>query len=166
MVGDSIVQPLSVRPALAPALALTVATPPEHGWAGQATLDFSTSALQRHDADGTTTDLGNVSTLGFTVGVRRDIAAGFTAAAGAGGLKYFPGYDTGIFRQGAGSIAGLAMVTVEYTPAAATRYGLAAQARYDVHRFITPALEREGFTSPRTVHRVALAVRFAWQPAQ
>jgi|SRR5881628_662821 len=166
MVRDTIVEPLTVRPALAPTLALTVTTPLERGWAGQATLDFSTSGLQRHDADGTTADLGRVSTLAFSVGVRRGVAPGLSAAAGAGGLKYFPANHTGIFRQGAGSIAGLGVVTVEYAPAAAARYGLAAQVRYDVHRFITPALQREGFDSPRTVHRVALAVRVAWQAAR
>lgn len=162
MVRDAIVTPLTVRPALAPTLALTVTTPLERGWAGQATLDVSTSALERHDADGTTTNLGRVSTLAFTVGVRHGVAAGLSAAAGAGGLTYFPAHDTGIFRQGAGSIAGLGMVTVEYALAAGVRYGLAAQARYDVHRFTTPALRSEGFDSARTVHRVTLAVRLAW----
>lgn len=165
MVRDAIVTPLTVRPALAPTLAVTVTTPLQRGWGGQATLDVATSMLERHDADGTTTDLGRLSTLAFTVGVRRGVAAGLFVAAGAGGLKYFPARESGIFREGS-SLAGLGMVTVEYAPAAVARYGLAVQARYDVHRFITPALRSEGFDSPRTVHRVALAARIAWQAAR
>jgi hypothetical protein len=166
LVHDAIVTPLSVRPALAPTLAVTVTTPLEHGWAGQAMLDFSTSALERHDADGATADLGRLSTLAFTAGVRRAVAAGLTAAAGAGGINYFPADETGIFRQGSGSIAGLGAVSVEYAPTMARRHGLAMQARYDVHRFITPALKSEGFDAPRTVHRVALAIRVALGTAQ
>jgi len=162
LVHDSIVTPFDVRPALAPALAVTAATPVGERWTAQATLDFSSSTLERHDVGGGTTGLGRVSTLAFTVGLRRPLAAGFAASLGVGGLKYFPANATGIFRQGSGAIAGLGAITVEYAPAAGARYGLGVQARYDAHRFITPALQSEGFDSPRLVHRVSLAVRAGW----
>jgi len=162
LVHDSIVSAFDVRPALAPALAVTAATPVGERWTAQATLDFSTSPLERHDADGTTTGLGRVSTLAFTVALHRPLPAGFAVALGVGGLKYLPADATGIFRQGSGAIAGLGQVTVEYAPAAGARYGLGVQARYDAHRFSTPALQSEGFDSPRLVHRVTLAVRAGW----
>jgi len=162
LVHDSIVTPFDVRPALAPALAVTAATPVGERWMAQATLDFSTSTLERHDAAGTTTGLGRVSTLAFTVGLRRALPAGFAAAVGVGGLKYLPADATGIFRQGSGAIAGLGQVTVEYALVAGARYGLGVQARYDAHRFVTPALQSEGFDSARLVHRVTLAVRAGW----
>jgi hypothetical protein len=103
-----------------------------------------------------------VSTLAFTVGLRRPLPAGFAAAVGVGGLKYLPAEATGIFRQGSGAVAGLGAITVEYTPAAGARYGLGVQAHYDVHRFATLALRSEGFDSPRLVHRVMLAVCAGW----
>jgi hypothetical protein len=162
LVHDSIVTPFDVRPALAPALAVTAATPVGEPWTAQVTLDFSTSTLERHDPDGTTTGLGRVSALAFTVGLRRPLAAGFAAALGVGALKYLPANAAGIFRQGSGAMAGLGTITVEYAPAAGARYGLGVQARYDAHRFITPALQSEGFDSPRLVHRVTLAVRAGW----
>src|SRR5256886_12345372 len=99
LVHDSIITPVVLRPALAPALAVTAATPLDERWTAQVTLDFSTSTLERHDADGTTTGLGRVSTLAFTVGLRRPLGAGFAAGAGVGGLKYLPAGETGIFRS-------------------------------------------------------------------
>src|SRR5207302_10793315 len=121
LVHDSIVTPFDVRPALAPALAVTAATPVGERWTAQATLDFSSSTLERHDVGGGTTRLGRVSTLAFTVGLRRPLAAGFAASLGVGGVKYFPANATGIFRQGSGAIAGLGAITVEYAPAAGAR---------------------------------------------
>lgn len=159
LVHDSIVTPFDVRPAIAPALAVTAATPLAGGWAAQATLDFSPSTLRRHDADGTTADLGRVSTLAFTVGLRRQLPAGITAGAGIGGLKYFPADETGIFRLGSGTVAGLGALSVAYPLAPLARYRLAVQARYDLHRFLTPALRAEGFDTARPVHRITLAIR-------
>src|SRR2546430_3457154 len=83
IVHDSIVAPFDLRPAMAPALAITATSRTAGPWAAQATLDFSTSTLQRHDA-GATADLGRVSTLAVTVGVQRRPPAGL-AAPGAQG---------------------------------------------------------------------------------
>src|SRR5439155_371728 len=90
------------------------------------------------------------------------ITSGLACAAGAGvgGLKYLPAGETGIFRSGAGGVLGLAGAVVSYAPPrVGGRWQLGIEARYDVHRFITPALRSEGFTSARTVHRIALALR-------
>jgi len=42
--------------------------------------------------------------------------------------------------------------------------GLALRARYDIQRFLTPALRNEGFTSGELVHRVALTL--GWSVGQ
>ena len=164
LVHDSIVTPFDVRPSLAPALAVTATSRTAGPWAAQGTLDFSTSTLERHDAGGATADLGRLSTLALTVGVRRRFPAGVTASAGAGGLKYFPAGETGIFREGAGGVLALASAALSYAPPGAVagpwRFGV--EARYDVHRFITPALRTEGFTSGRVVHRIALSLEAGW----
>src|SRR3989442_13102444 len=111
---------------------------------------------------GTSADLGRLSVLALTVGLRRPLRGGFTVGAAVGGLKYLPAGETGIFRSGAGGVFALAGAVASYTPPRAVgRCRLGGEARYDVHRFITPALRSEGFTSARTVHRVALALRAA-----
>jgi len=163
VVHDSIVAPFDLRPAMAPALAITATSRTAGPWAAQATLDFSTSTLQRHDA-GATADLGRVSTLAVTVGVQRRLPAGLAAAARVDGLKYLPADDTGIFRSGTGGVLALAGAALSYAPPGAVagpwRFGV--EARYDVHRFLTPALRAEGFTSGRVVHRIALALEAGW----
>jgi len=163
IVHDSIVAPFDLRPALAPALAVTATSRTAGPWAAQATFDFSTSTLQRHDP-GATADLGRVSTLAVTLGVQRRLPGGLAAAARVGGLKYLPADDTGIFRSGAGGVLALAGAALSYAPPGAVagpwRFGV--EARYDMHRFITPALRAEGFTSGRVVHRIALALEAGW----
>ena len=162
LVRDSIVTPFDVRPALAPVVVVTLAAPLQHDWAPVVTVDFSTSTLTRHDADGSCTNLDRVSTLAFTVGVRRRLPAGFTVGAGAGGLKYLPSEDSGIFRQGSGALAGVGALTLGHVlPLGAGRH-VSIEARYDLHPFITPALRAEGFDASRLVHRVALTVRTDW----
>jgi hypothetical protein len=158
VVHDSIVTPFDVRPALAPAVAVTLAAPLEHGYAAQVTFDFSTSELQRQEADGSSVDLGRTSTAALTVGLERQLPAGFSAQIGVGGIKYF-GESSGIFRLGSGSIAGLGALTLAHTLPLGGHYGFTVEARYDVHGFTTPALREEGFDSPLTVHRVALSIR-------
>ena len=158
LVHDSIVTPFDVRPALAPTVAVTVATPLERGWAAQGTLDFSTSELVRHDADGSSVALGRVSTAAFTIGLQRRLPAGFSARIGVGGLKYIPGEHSGIFRLGSGPIAGLGALTLCRALPVGRRFSFAVEARYDMHPFMTQALRDKGFDSPRLVHRVALAI--------
>jgi len=159
LVRDSIVTRFDVGPALAPMVAVTLATSLERGWGAQATLDFSTSGLRRHHADGSSVAFGRVSTAAFIVGLERRLPAGFSARIGFGGLKCIPGDKSGIFRLGGGSIAGLGALALGFTLPAGGPYSFAVEARYDVHGFTTPALRDEGFTSPRTVHRVALTLR-------
>ena len=161
LVHDSIVTPFDVRLALAPVAAITVAGPRERSWTPTVTLDFSMSNLERHDADGTTATLGQVTTIAFTVGLTRALPGGFTAGIGVGGLKYLPSDDTGIFRSGSGALAGVGALTLGHPfPIGGQRLTLAA--RYDIHGFTTPALEDEGFHGLRAVHRVALTIRTDW----
>jgi hypothetical protein len=159
LVHDSIVTPFTVQPALAPALALAVVAPLQHGWAVQAMLDGSSSQLERHDVSGATTDLGRVGAAAFTVGLRHRVRGRFAAAGAVGALKYFPSDEQGIFRSGSGPLAGLGMLTVDYQVTTGPGAGFALEARYDVHAFTTPALQQEGFTSSQLVHRVSLSLR-------
>ena len=166
MVHDSIVTPFDVRPATAPDLAVSATTPLNDPWSAVATLDVSWSRLERHDQDGTTAGLGGLGALALTVGVARRLAPGLAADAAIGGLKYLSAADNGIFAQGTGGVTALGALGVSYAlplGGSALR-GLALRARYDIQRFLTPALRNEGFTSGELVHRVALTL--GWSVGQ
>jgi hypothetical protein len=158
LVHDSIVRPFSVRPALAPAVAVALGTPFQRGWAARVTVDVSTSEMRRHTVDGSTVSLGRVGTAAFTVGLARRLPMGFSARLGVGGLKYFPGDQSGVFRLGSGPIEALGALAIGHGLFAGGRYRLAIEARYDVHWFTTPALRNEGFLSGQPVHRLALVI--------
>jgi len=154
LVHDSIVTPFAVRPAVAPALSAAAYLPLKPPWQGVATLDASITRISRHDSDGTTTNLGRLSTIMFCVGLRRDISKKLSAGLDIGGLKYLPADETGIFNLGAGPLAGVGGLVMEWQLSP----GLAIEARYDIHQFTTPALDAEGFTSATLVQRVTLSL--------
>lgn len=162
LVHDSVVTPFDLRPALAPALLLSVRDELRPGWSADATLDVSPSGLRRHEGSGSF-EAGSFTALAFTVGLQRHFAAGISARVGVGGMRYAAG-QTGVFRGGSGGIFPLGTVATTYALPApfARKYQLEVEARYDVHRFITPALRTEGFTASRPVHRAALLVRVGW----
>ena len=158
LVHDSLgIDAIATRPRIGPAFTAGVSTPLEERWSVEALLDFSTSGLES-SFDGATTDLGTLGTLAFAVVVQRSITGPLAARVGIGVLKELPSEDQGIFRSGAGTPAALATLGVAYRLPITMRYGLALDARYDAHRFSTPALAEVGF-EPRWVHRVAVAVR-------
>lgn len=158
LVHDSIVVPVDAQPAIGPALTLAISERTKGTWTPDATLDVSWASLRRHEG-GTSTEFNSVTVIALTVGVRRQVANGLSARAGVGGLKYLPGDETGLFRGGSGLWA-VGNVSLYWTPAAlggaAHDFGLSL--RYDVHRFSTPALHADGFTSAQLVHRVALGI--------
>lgn len=162
LVHDSIVSPFDVRPSLAPDLAVSATTRLDGPWSAGAMLDFSWSRLERHEADGTTADLGGLSTLALTVELVRRFPFGLDAEAGIGGLKYLPGSESGIFGQGTGGVMPLGALGLTYAPPLGARHGLALRARYDIHRFLTTALRNEGFASGAFVHRLTLGVRWSF----
>lgn len=158
LVSDSIVRPLEVRQAIAPVLTLGLITPSDERWSGEAALDVTFTGIRRDEA-GATVDLGSLTTLSFTVAVRRGLAADLSARAGAGALFYRPEREAGIFSGGTSGAAPVGLLGVTWAPPAGRRYGLALDLRYDVHRFITPALKSVGFGDSRIVHRLAFALR-------
>jgi hypothetical protein len=149
---------------IGPAFTLSVGTPLDERWSVEALLDFSTSGLEP-SFGGATTDLGAVGTLAFAVVVRRTIVGPLAGQVGIGALQYLPAEERGIFRDGPGALSPLGMLGATCAlPFGLTggRYDLAVEARYDFHRFTTPALTAEGLDGRQSVHRVALAVRAGW----
>jgi hypothetical protein len=152
LVHDSIVTPFDLRPTLAPALQVSVRDELRPRWSVDATLDVTPSGLRRHESGGSF-DAGSFTALAFTIGLRHQVATGVTARLGVGGLAYAAD-QTGVFRQGTGGFFPVAALAATYTPF--RRLGI--EARYDVHRFSTPALRGVGFTGPRPVHRFTVGV--------
>jgi hypothetical protein len=167
LVHDSIVTPFDLQPSLAPALLVSVRDELRPGWSADAALDVTPSGLRRHEATGGSVDAGSFTAFAFTVGLRRHFAPGASARLGVGGLRY-AGSQTGVFREGSGGLFPLGTVAATYAlplPFARKRQ-LEVEARYDVHKFITPALRTEGFRAARPVHRVAVLVRIGWGGAE
>ena len=160
LVHDSVVAPFDLRPAIAPALLVTVRGELKPGWSADGTVDVTPSSLRRHEASGTF-DAGSFAALAFTVGLRREISWGLSARAGIGALKYVAA-QTGLFREGSGGLFPLGTLAATFTPRFGAHRRLAFEARYDLHRFITPAMRTHGFVDSRRVHRIALLVRLGW----
>lgn len=158
LVHDSIVSPLDVSQRLGIALGAGIATPVQRRWSGEAAVDVTFTGMTREEAGGST-DLGALRTLTVTAAARRQLAATIAARAGVGALYYLPAEDAGIFRSGTGGVTPLGLVGVTWAPPWGSRYGFVLDVRYDIHRFITPALRATGFTEGRLVHRVAVGAR-------
>lgn len=159
LVHDSIVTSIDLRPTIAPTLLLTARDELRGPWSADATVDVSVSGLRRHEGGGSF-DAGSFTAIAFTVGMQRQVTPGVAARLGVGGLVYAAA-ETGVFRQGHGGVFPTAALAVTYAPpfAWAAQRGLQLEARYDVHRFITPALRSVTFNNPRPVHRIGLGVR-------
>ncbi len=162
---DSIVTAFDVRAALAPAATVSAGLPLRAPWTAELTLDVSTSGVARHDANGTVAPITHLTTFALGVVLARTLPRGFTVRAGVGGLKYLPSERIGIFRDGSGGVAPFGAAAVAWTPPVPLARRLAVEARYDLHRFLTPALRNEGFTNSRTIHRVAVAIRYTLRGA-
>ena len=156
LVKDSIVAPIDLKPGLAPALQLSVRDQLRGPWTGDLTLDLSPAQLEREES-GTTSDAGSASAVAITLGLRRELHAGVAARLALGGLFYLTD-ETGVFRQGNGGLFPLLALGASYAPSFGAKHRLEVALNYDVHRFITPALQSVGFNAPRPAHRVALAV--------
>ena len=162
LVHDSLVTAFDLRPALAPALLVSVRDELRPGWSADATLDASPSGLRRHEVGGSF-DAGSFTTFAFTVGLRRHFTPNASARVGVGGMRYLAS-ETGVFREGTGGIFPLGSIAATYALPLpfAQKHQIEIEARYDIHRFITPALRTEGFSSALPVHRVAVLVRAGW----
>jgi len=159
IVHDSIVTPLDVRPALAPAFSAAFGFPLNGPWRVEALIDVSTSALQVHSG-AAVTDATHLTLLSFGVGLRRRFEPWLSGRLAVGGLSYLPAGDIGLFHDGTGGLAPFGQVALDLAPTVMARHRLSFEAQGDLHRFLTPALKADGFTDSRPVYRLALAIRF------
>ena len=156
LVRDSLVAPIDLRTAIAPALAIGVRDAMRGPWSFDGGLEFSRATLDRQES-GTSTDIGSVSIVALTVGLRRVLRPDVAAKLAFGGLVY-RGNSTGVFANGNGGLFPLVSLGASYLPKIGAARALELGLQYDLHRFITPALRNVGFNKARPVHRIALTV--------
>jgi hypothetical protein len=157
LVHDSIVAPIDVRAALSPSIGIVLEAPLGSRWSGDAALDVSRAALRREEPGTPDTDLGAAYIVTGGVSVSRALRAGVSGRIGIGAVRYVAD-SRALFARGEPAITAIGWAAVRFQP----RLGagrLTIEARYDVHRFTTPALENVGFRSARTVHGLTLLLR-------
>ena len=156
LVKDSVVVPIDLQPAIAPTVQVSLRNAFPGPWTGDATLDISHAGLDRRES-GSSVNVGSLTNVALTLGLRRTLGSGVMARLGFGGLVYSAS-EPGVFSQGNGGLMPLVSLSGTYAPKFAATHGLEISAQYDLHRFITPALRSTGFNRPRPVHRLAIAL--------
>lgn len=157
MVRDSIVQPIAVRPGIAPSLGFTLETDLDQDW--RVALGFSTAwtRLSRHSA-GSSARVVPLTWWTPLVSLSRLVLGPVTARVTVGAIAYDPDYTDGNLFSGGAPIVPLVgfVVGVEQTRGNSLRYAI--ELGYDLHRFSTSALRDEGFSGEQAVHRVSLSI--------
>ncbi|HUR96025.1 MAG TPA: hypothetical protein VMY76_15705 [Gemmatimonadales bacterium] len=157
LLRDVIVEEITVRPSIAPMLALGASLPigPRGYRVG---LEGALASAKFHSSeDGTDTDLGTLRTGTLLLNLEGPLHRSFRWRVGLGGLKYWPSDKDGIFRQGA-PVRLLAGAGLDYRRPVLSKWDLLTSLRYDFHRFTTEELKDRGFSQTQGVSRVSLSV--------
>ncbi len=124
-------------------------------------------ALARSDAEvdeaGATATLTSLTTATITAGLEGRIRDPLSWRVAFGAIKYLPGEEIGVFREG-GPWRWVAGAGLDWSRPLNERMSLTAGLRYDYHRFTTDALRDQGFANPEALHRVALTVGLGGLP--
>jgi len=154
LVNDNLGGPITLRPAIAPTLALNVSHPVGQGYRMALEGQFGTSTLNVDDS-GATDDLGTLRTLGLVVLLDGPIASTFRWHAGGGALFYKPTDPQGVFLDGSLS-RWLLVAGATWSKRVAAELELVATARYDFSTFTTSHLSDVGYSQFTSVHRGGL----------
>lgn len=156
LVHDSIVEPISVRPRLAPAIAARVSLPFRGRFHFSADLGVSRSDLESR-AD-TTTVVTSLTVWAPTAAVGFAPLPWIQTEARLGLLIYDPSITAAtLFGDGA-PVTPLLGLGLNLLRGLGAGFGAAIHVQYDVHRFTTDALEARGFTGRTAVHRVSVGL--------
>jgi hypothetical protein len=109
------------------------------------------------DYAGSSTDLGNITTLSFLANLNGPIAQRLRWRVGIGMIGTIPGEDAGIFLQG-GSWNALFSAGVDYYVPLKPKFDLMIGARADTHTLTPGQTTLVGFSGTQWVPRVSLGV--------
>lgn len=158
LVGDFIAQDVRTKPAMAPTLVAGLG----HGIATRyrAGFELAVSSGGLHTEYGTVRgDLGSLRTasmLGFLDGA---IGGGVRWQAGLGFIHYFAGNEAGLLASATTRL--LVGGGLDFRRPLLAAFDLTIAARYDFHRFTTPALKSHGYSGAQGVQRVSLSIGLA-----
>ena len=157
LVYDSIVEPITVRPGIAPSLGFWIDTELGAEWRFAATIGTAWSGLSRHSA-GSPDRIVSLTLWSPTVSLSRRVGGPVIARVSAGAIAYDPDHGQGnLFAAGAPilPLVGLGL-GVEREMVNSMRY--AVELGYDLHWFTTGTLQAEGFSGQQAVHRLSLSI--------
>jgi hypothetical protein len=157
LLHDSIVQPITVQPGLAPSFAFTLETALDSTWSFSLGLGTAWSSLSQQSA-GASQQVVPLTVWTPTVSLARTIRGPVVARASIGAIVYDPDHSAGnLFSQGSprDPLVGVA-VDFRQTRSGGMRY--AVELGYDAHQFTTSALRSDGFSGAQLVHRITLSV--------
>lgn len=157
LLQDAIVQRITVRQSIAPMIALG-ASLPIGGQGYRVGLEGTLASGKFHSSEsGSDTELGTLRTGTLQLGLDGPLRGAFRWHVSAGGIKYWPSDNEGIFRAG-GPTRLLASLGADYRRPVLPKWDLMASLSYDYHRFTTDELDARGFSQTQAVSRVSLSV--------
>jgi hypothetical protein len=156
LVRDSIVEPVTVRPNIGLAAALTAETSVTGGYRAGVRLTATRSNVETHSASQGSAPVTTLTLWHPAAFLRHSIVPWLSAEARLGMFFYAPSQRTGtFFRDGVSPRPALGLGLGIERPLG-SRMALEALVTYDVHRFSTAALRAAGFTGETVVHRFGL----------
>jgi hypothetical protein len=154
LVNDDLGGEITLKPAVAPTLALAVAHPVGLGYRMVLEGSVGSSTLKVTDK-GVEDELGALRTMGLTLLLDGPVRGRVRWQAGAGALLYRPAEKQGVFLDGAPTRWLLALGASWSRPLSGA-LELVANVRYDYSTFTTKHLDQVGYSQFNTVHRVGL----------
>lgn len=158
LVGDFIAQDVRARPAVAPTLVAGLGRGITARY--RAGLELTASSGGLHGEYGNVrSDLGSLRTasmLGILDGI---VGAGVRWQAGLGFIHYFAGDEAGLL--GSATTRLLVGGGLDFRRPLLAAFDLTVAARYDFHRFTSPALRSHAYSGAQGVQRVSLSVGLA-----
>lgn len=157
LLRDVIVDEITVRQSIAPMVALGASLPlGARGYRVGLEGTLASGKFHRSES-GSDTDLGTLRTATLQLGLDGPLYRTLRWHVSAGGIKYWPSDDEGIFREG-GTSRFLAGGGADYRRPVLPRWDLMASVSYDYHRFSTDELDARGFSQTQGVSRISLSV--------
>lgn len=160
---DVIVTPITVAPAVAPAVGIWIGTPLADAYQVGIRIHWAHSNVVRRELDAEFAVLPLAVWTG-TMTLERRLNAWVAVEAAVGAIKYAPGSDdrrATLFQDNAPLVATVGL-GARARRAVSSRWAVGAYLTYDGHQFVTQALRAGGVTGARTVHRVSGGVSVYW----
>jgi len=161
LVKDQIIEPIEVKPALAPTLYLSASLPVAKTLQASLDLSYGSSSADITEGGQAAGDAGSLGAFTAAAALVGAISSRLSWRLSLGVLQYLPSEKEGVFRGGVPAAA-LFGAGLEWQQPLSERWAGVLGLRYDYHRFSTSALEAAGFAGSQQVSRLGLALGAAW----